>query len=74
MRVDVIVLAGDFFMTGATGQSKVFDIVNPAAFVTMDAFDAVDLEDSGVPVDDVWTDLPEQLAEEDFSFRISTYN
>ena len=69
MRVDVIVLAGDFFMTGATGQSKVFDIVNPAAFVTIDAFDAVDLEDSGVPVDDVWTDLPEQLAEEDFSLE-----
>ena len=67
MRVDVIVLAGDFFMTGATGQSKVFDLVNPSAFVTIDAFDAVDLADSGVPVDDVWTDLPEQLAEEDFA-------
>jgi len=66
MRVDVIVFAEDFFMTAGTGQSKVFDIVNPAAFVTIDAFDAVDLEDSGVPVDDVWTELPDNLAEEDF--------
>jgi len=67
MRVDVVVLAEDFFMTANTGQSKVFDLVNPSAFVTIDPFESVDLADSGVPIDDVWSDLPAQLAEEDFA-------
>lgn len=57
----------------ASGAIQIYDLVNPAAFVALDPFDAVDLvEDEEVEVDDVWTELPAVLADEDFTEETPT--